>query len=521
MVGTFVVNTTGDGNYIVDDTEFIVDGTDNISDGSVGELGGIYVGGVLKGICTGEQVINGGGTIKLDALYKSMAADIYRARIDEVPGAGDVLGVYLYDDKWYAFRNNAEEDATVMYVHSTSGWDEVDLGYELAFSSGGTYVIKEEDVVTGATSTKHAVVTRVVLESGDFASGTAAGRLILSEPSGAFVSETLNVGANINVATITGDSTAITFAVPSGKFEFDVSNFTGSIATKRMYGVDGKNRGFEFDGSVFAPITTGMTIDAPEHIVEHAYHLVYSFGPSVQTSATGYPYQWSPIVGADEIALGDNVTGFVPQIGNTAGNALAIFTRNSFGILYGSSVGDWQLTHQRKSKAGAIEWTAQIIGNTFSLDDRGITKLSTTQDYGNFDDATVSQDIQSWLLTKKTQVSCSCVIRDKNQYWIFFLDGSALCGTINNGEIVAFCPMEFPHVVTCVCSIEDSSGAEVTMVGCTDGFVRQMNIGTSFDGEEICLGLLNFAMMTLKVLQLKRNSTNGHLRLLEQGTQGF
>jgi len=76
----------------------------------------------------------------------------------------------------------------------------------LIFTSGGTYEIKRGDTVTGNTSTQTMVVNFVRVTSGSWAGGDAAGSL-LGTPSGAFQSENLNVGANLNVATIAADAT--------------------------------------------------------------------------------------------------------------------------------------------------------------------------------------------------------------------------------------------------------------------------------------------------------------------------
>jgi len=76
------------------------------------------------------------------------------------------------------------------------------VGLTLAFTSGGTYEIKVGDTITGATSAKTAVVDYVHVTSGAWSTGDAAGILIISIPSGAFAAENLNVGANLNVATI-------------------------------------------------------------------------------------------------------------------------------------------------------------------------------------------------------------------------------------------------------------------------------------------------------------------------------
>lgn len=73
-----------------------------------------------------------------------------------------------------------------------------------AFTSGGTYVTKPGDTITGATSGATATIIDVLVTSGTWAGGDAAGTLFVQGDSGTFQSENLNVGANSNVATIGG-----------------------------------------------------------------------------------------------------------------------------------------------------------------------------------------------------------------------------------------------------------------------------------------------------------------------------
>jgi hypothetical protein len=78
------------------------------------------------------------------------------------------------------------------------------LVYAWAFTSGGTYEVVAGDTITGATSTKTAIVWMVYTTSGTWAGGDAAGWLFTVSPSGTFTTgENINVGANNNVATMT------------------------------------------------------------------------------------------------------------------------------------------------------------------------------------------------------------------------------------------------------------------------------------------------------------------------------
>jgi hypothetical protein len=182
--------------------------------------------------------------------------------------------------------------------------------------------------------------------------------------------------------------------------------------------------------------------------------------------------------------MGEEVTGFMSLQGDATTSALAIYTRNSIAVLYGTGVADWKLVSYKQG-AGAIAHTIQMLGDVFCLDDRGITTLTTTQKYGNFQDAVVSSRVQPWLTEKRTAVISSCVIRDKNQYWLFFSDGYALVTTIDNGKIAGIMPVLLPVVVQCIDSRENPSGTEEVFFGGDDGFIYQMNKGTSFDGADI------------------------------------
>lgn len=443
----------------------------------------LTVSAVVQGTTTDTASINGASTPKLHAQYKNLAADEYRSDIAVVPGSGDLLGVWRLNGAQYAVRNNAGGTAAVIHKSSSSGWTAVALGRELAFTSGGTTEISEGDTITGATSSATAVITRVVLESGSWSGGDAAGRLIFANQTGTFQSENLDVGASVNLATIAGDSSAIAL-LPDGRFETDKFNFGGQSGTFRVYGCDGVNRGFEFDGTVFVPIDTGMDTDTPTHVICHKNHLFFSFAGSAQHSGIGTPYIFSPIFGAAELAVGDDITAFKREPGAQGESALLIFSRNRSHVLYGSSSSDWNLVQYRE-EVGAFPYTVQQIGITLFMDDRGITNLQTSQAYGNFQHSSFSNVVQKFILLRKDKVVASTICRAKNQYRIFFNDDSALYVTMNGNKLVGIMPMKLNHTVTCADSTEDSDGTEVITFGSDDGYVYQMEKGTSFDGDPI------------------------------------
>lgn len=432
---------------------------------------------------TGAESVSSAATPALNATYLNLAADLYRDDIGEVPGSGSVLGVWKYAGNSYAIRNNAGGTAAVMHVATSSGWTAVALGREIAFTSGGTTEIAAGDTITGATSSATAVITKVILVSGSWTGGDATGRLFFASQTGTFQAENLNVGASTNLATIAGDSTAITLA-PSGRYEFINNNFGGTAGMTKMYGVSGVHRGFEFDGTTFVLIDTGMSPDTPQHVKAHKNHLFYNFDGSVQHSGIGTPYSWTVVTGASEIAVGDYCTGFLLQPGGTSVGTLVIYTRNATWVLYGNNSGDWNLVPFNPD-AGAIEWSQQYVNQGIALDDRGITLLATSQNFGNFASADVSTSVKPFINSHRSSVVASCVVREKNQYRLFFQNGAALYVTFIGNKVAGLMPIALSHSPYCVCSLEADTGAEEVFFGATDGFVYQMERGTSHNGEPI------------------------------------
>ena len=427
------------------------------------------------------------------AQYKNLAADVYRADIAAVPGSGAVRGVAYYNGALYAWRNNGGATALLLYKATTGGWSAVSLGFELSFTAGLAAGIAEGDTVTGLTSGATGVVARVVVQSGAFSTNNAAGRLILSSTTGVFVAaETLRV-TGTNRATASGAASAITL-LPGGRVYTDIGSFGGSAnARARLYGADGVNRAFEFDGSVYVPITTGMTTDKPSFVKVHQHHLFLAFGSSVQFSGLGTQYIWSPLFGAGEIALDDVVTDWVNQPGAQTTGALVIYCRNSTAILYGTSAITWNLT-QYQSAVGALAYSAQFASASYALDDRGVVELRTTLNYGNFVESTLSVGIRPWLQQRRNNVVASSVNREKGQYRLFFSDGSALYTTVSNGKLRGCMPVLFATTVTVACNGETPDGVETNFFGSTDGFVYRLDAGTSFDGSAISATmLLNYA----------------------------
>lgn len=431
---------------------------------------------------------------KLAAQTTKLAADNYRADIQAVPGSGPIRGVAYYAGTVYAWRDNVGATALVMHRSTAGGWSAVSLGFELSFNTGLPAGIVVGDTVTGFTSGASAVVTAVVVQSGAFSSSNAAGRLIFASVAGGpfQLGEQLRVGGTQR-ATSGGAQTAITL-LPGGRVVTDQGSFGGAAnARAKLYGADGVNRGFEFDGTTYVPIVTGMVNDAPQRVKVHQRHLFFSFGSSIQHSGIGTPYAWTVVFGAGELAVDDVVTDWIEQPGGQTTGALIIYCRNSTFVLYGTSSANWNLTAYQ-GETGGIAYTAQVVGAGYVLDDRGVMEFSTSLNYGNFVANTLSANIRPWIQTRKNRATGSTVNRDKNQYRLFFSDGSGLFVTIVNGKLRGCMPVFFPNPATCACNGETPDGNETNFFGASNGFVYRLDVGTSFDGATIsATALLNFA----------------------------
>ena len=349
----------------------------------------LKVAGVTQGVSTSGATVDGAATPLLHAQYTALAADNYRADIAAIPGSGDTLGVVRFNGITYGFRNNAGATAAAIYKSSGAGWVPVPLGETVSFTAGAVALNEGATLTQGGVT---ATVKRVVLLAGSVLAGTATGRLTIYNRAGgnfAAGAATTTGGGTLNLS---GAQSPITIQ-PNGFYKFIVENFGGSTGTRRVYGIDGANKGFEFDGTDYSytPIITGMATDIPTNLIGHGAHLFFSFPRgSVQFAGAGTPYIWTPLLGAGEISTGDEVTGFLELPGSQSAGALAILTQHRTFILYGTGPTDYVLVPYRK-ELGAYANSMQDLGFPLFFDDKGVADLQTVQYYGNFISSTLTQ----------------------------------------------------------------------------------------------------------------------------------
>jgi hypothetical protein len=401
---------------------------------------------------TGGTTKGAASTDALHATYLALAIAEARTQIAKVPGSGKILGVHTMNDgKLLAFRNNAGGTAVDMYVATAAGWVLQDLGATITFDTGAVAAPAVGDTITGGTSGASATITFIhELDSGTYAGGNATGTYSINGvTSGPFQAEALTFSGTTTANALAAE-TDVTLAI-DGRYEIINYNFGGFADTINAYGVDGKNKGFMWDGVAFVQITTGMTTDTPKHLAAHQQHLFYSFDGSLQNSAITDPHSWSVLLGASEIGTGDVITALQVEK-----QYLIVLNRDRTYILTGTSNSDWAL-RDHAQHSGAVEYTAQNIGHLRYLDDRGLTELYAVQAFGDFHANTFAHDIQPYIKTRIKKAVSSVIIKEKNQYRLFFNDNEGVIATFDKGQLSGITTVNFGMPVRVTSNGEESN----------------------------------------------------------------
>lgn len=440
----------------------------------------LYADGIAFGRALGGAVVNDATTDEQDSAYKAIVREAARSLIGKPPGEGPILGVVTYRGVGFAVRNNTGSTAACMYKATSTGWSEIQLGVALNFDAG-TVEPRLGTLLTGGTSAATAIVRRILKRSGDWSTHDAAGVFVLTEVTGTFAdNETLT---GLTGAAVANGSQAEQSFPPGGAYEFRVHNFYGDPGRKRLYGVNGTGPAFEYsdDPEFCCFLDSGMASDAPAHLAIHKNQLWLAFeGGSVQKSGTGEPADWTAVSGAFELAVGDEVTGFLEEVGGT----LIAFSRNQTKYVTGNEADGYAMDNF-SFETGAYAGSIQRLGQGVYIDDRGFTALGATQSFGNFAANSVSALIDPLVHEVKNSIRCSVASKKKNRLRYFFNDGRFITIGFIGKKIAGFTTCDYGIVMACAHSGEDAAGDEQLLMGGDDGMVYQADVGTSIDGEVI------------------------------------
>lgn len=395
---------------------------------------------------------------------------------------GPVLGLFTFEDKLYGWRaNNADPTKASLYDVATNF--AIPPTPYLPYDDG-TLEFLRGDAIVGGTSGATADIIEVNIAFGNFKGPSyATGRLFLANVVGTFQNnEEIRVSGQ-KCALVNGTLTTPTILSGNmaARHRTIVTNFYGNDNLSAVYGVDGYNDPYCFDGTNLMFFDNTMPTK-PRYIETHRNHLFLAYaGGSVQNSATGLPMVWSVRFGASEIGIGDDPVGMKSNGNNT----LAVAAENSVHIITGTSDLDWNVRVIADAMTVTEDSLASVGGQTLFLDYSGVNWLlpapPTFQDYTT---QQISRTVRKTIETMAPRAVFAMSVPRKSQYMLFFDDKTLLLATFYGNKLIGWSKCKFLHQMTCG-TTGAVGGEDMTFFGTDDGYVVRGDYGPSFMGDSI------------------------------------
>lgn len=451
----------------------------------------IRVGGVQRALASAATLI---GSIGIGAAANETnlrtARNYLRNLIAKPAGEGRIQGVAVFNEHVYAVRNIVGNASATLWRSSAAGWVSIATGlppsanyrFEVANFSGSStetslfgvngkgrlFRVDSADVVTFAAPIYGTEATSVTSNT----VGTGAKTWTVAQASRAFANGDIVVihdaanWANSMTGTVTSYNSG------TGALNVTVTSSTGA--------------------GTFTAWEIGLAdySDKPYDLTEFKDHLflAYPFG-QLQSSNLGDPMVYTTT--AALFGIGADITGLT----SLKGEVLGVFARQIIRLLRGSSAIDWDMGTHTKDVGAATDTVQDNAGNAIFLDDKGITTLQATLDFGDFNSAIMSANVKAILDTYRTRLVGSRMAKNNYQYRLYFDNGVHLRGTILTGNPVltpkdiSFTTSEYLHTPTCFASGIMDDGLDRMFFGTEDGWVMEEDAGTNFDGEAIVYAL--------------------------------
>ena len=322
------------------------------------------------------------------------------------------------------------------------------------------------------------------------------GRFIVTSVTGTWtsnVADTIRVGI-IDIAIVdnpSGNPVTQISILQGGNYQFVQHNFLADADKKNLYGCDSLNRAFEFDGDVYIPIRTQITIDAPTTIAAINGQLALSYFGTVVFSAVGNPHDFrTTSLGFQDVQeFGDTITGMSAIVGGV----LAVACRDSFWQVSVDTQTSLYKAELISPDIGAIHYGLMNLGSLYSFDDKGIIRIVPSYVFGGFEHDTISRTIQPVIDRFREKIVGTAIYKGKNQVRFYANDGTGIIMTMTSGVSQTgvsttgheFSEFTYPTNVSYAWNGEDASGRDIVLLGDEDGYVYVANTGSSFDGEPI------------------------------------
>lgn len=272
-----------------------------------------------------------------------------------------------------------------------------------------------------------------------------------------------------------------------GKVSAQDFNFDG---THKIIFVDGTNIPaiFEDDTDTLSfPSGYPSDVIGGEHVEVYKQHIFIAKGNTLSFSAPYDETDFSVANGGGNLSIGHTITGL-----KVFRDQLFIFSRNSIQRLVGSSVADFQLVPITED-IGCIsgDTIQEVGGDVMFLAVDGLRLLGATDRIGDFSinlpSEKIEKDVLSFISTYGSFTSL--VVRQKAQYRILGYLSSENKQTAK-GLIGTRFSEEFQWAETKGIKANVADGRyvpnfELIVFAADDGYVYRLEVGSSFDGENI------------------------------------
>ncbi|WP_429060927.1 hypothetical protein [Aeromonas hydrophila] len=270
-----------------------------------------------------------------------------------------------------------------------------------------------------------------------------------------------------------------------GSYDTCVFNFFGSPTMRRAYLASGVQRALELreDGRLVPLIANGSDVDDMPTLVEaHADHLFLAYpGGTYLHSGPSNPLSWSGLLGAEQFAIGDEITG----INTTAGGVLLVTGRNRTLALYGNGASNWEqriISESVGVQAGTLQSTFIPIG----LSDRGLVRLDRVQEFGDFALNLLDPSEKIQPIIEQFNWVDSSQLAEANQYRLFSTSGRNLAIKIGADGTIEVTEFSYGAPVNGIWRYDEQQERTFFTLHNQDGMVFELSrTATSFDGKEI------------------------------------
>ena len=289
----------------------------------------------------------------------------------------------------------------------------------------------------------------------------------------------------------TGWTLKATASLNGAKARFAELNFG---AGHKIIIVDSVNYPAVFDDSTNAVtyLTSPADVQGASFVSLYKTTAFYAKGTNLYFTAPSTYDDFSAANGGGVINVGHEITGLA-----VFRDQLFVFSRNSIRRIAGSSIADFEIIPVT-DKIGCInaDTIQEVGGDIMYVAPDGIRLLSATDRIGDFGldipSDVIAKDAYNFLQSA-TNFS-SIVLREKAQYRIFAYVQSEQAGAARGLIATKFSSQGAGSIawattkgikVYCADSKYTAGYAETTVFAHDDGYVYQLNTGSSFDGENI------------------------------------